>query len=62
MPTIMVTPVALGGMGGMGADSCAATSSAAERVVTTTMTEVKTPAPVAVYIMQDQSLSMLGPK
>jgi hypothetical protein len=42
--------------------ACAATSSAAERVVTTTMTEVKTPAPVAVYIMQDQSLSMLGPK
>ena len=48
------------GVGGMG--TCAATSSAAERVVTTTMTEVKTPAPVAVYIMQDQSLSMLGPK
>ncbi len=62
VPTFMITPTGQGGMGGMGGASCAATSSAAERVVTTTMTEVKTPAPVAVYIMQDQSLSMLGAK
>jgi hypothetical protein len=42
--------------------SCAVSSAKAERVTTQTQVEVKTPAPVAVYIMQDQSLSMLGPK
>ncbi|HVW23829.1 MAG TPA: vWA domain-containing protein [Polyangiaceae bacterium] len=57
---MVTTPSGTAGVGGM--SSCAATSSAAERVVTTTMTQVTMPAPVAVYIMQDQSLSMLGPK
>jgi hypothetical protein len=57
---VVTQPGSTGGVGG--ADQCAGTSATAERVVTTTMTNVMTPAPVAVYIMQDQSLSMLGAK
>lgn len=65
-------PVSNGGMGGglfdtsggstgVQADgSCAETSSTGEKIVTTQTTTV--PAPVAVYFMQDQSISMFGDK
>ncbi|HEX4476610.1 MAG TPA: vWA domain-containing protein [Polyangiaceae bacterium] len=50
-----------GGSTGVQADgSCAETSSTGEKITTTQTTQV--PAPVAVYLMQDQSLSMLGAK